>query len=148
MRALVRSTTLAAAFLRVALAGGFLSAVADRFGLWGPGGAPGVAWGIFDAFLAYTGKLLWFLPSSLVPVAGWTATVLEVVLALGLLVDIRLRAFAFASGLLLTAFAIAMTVALGPEPPLSLSVWTAAAGAFLLASLRPSPDTAAAGEGR
>jgi hypothetical protein len=148
MRALVRSTTLAAAFLRAALAGGFLSAVADRFGLWGPAGAPGVAWGGFDAFLDYTGKLLWFLPSSLVPVAGWTATVLEVVLAVGLLVGIRLRAFAFASGLLLTAFAIAMTVALGPEPPLSLSVWSAAAGAFLLASLRPSPDTAAAGEGR
>src|SRR6516225_12458850 len=142
MRALVRSTTLAAAFLRAALAGGFLSAVADRFGLWGPAGAPGVAWGGFDAFLAYTGKLLWFLPSSLVPIAGWSATVLKVVLAVGLLVGIRLRAFAFASGLLLTAFAIAMTVALGPEPPLSL--WTAAAGALLLASLRPSPDTAAA----
>ena len=140
MRALVRSTTVAAVFLRAALAGGFLSAVADRFGLWGPAGAPGVAWGGFDAFLDYTGKLLWFLPSSLVPVAGWTATVLEVVLAVGLLVGIRSRAFAFASGLLLTAFAIAMTVALGPEPPLSLSVWTAAAGAFLLASLRPSPD--------
>ena len=145
MRALVRSTTLAAAFLRVALAGGFLSAVADRFGLWGPTGAPGVAWGGFDAFLAYTGKLLWFLPSSLVPVAGWTATVFEVVLAVGLLVGIRIRAFAFAGGVLLTAFATTMTVALGPEPPLSLSVWTAAAGAFLLASLRPSPGTAVAG---
>jgi hypothetical protein len=104
-----------------------------------------VAWGGFDAFLAYTGKLLWFLPSSLVPIAGWSATVLKVVLAVGLLVGIRLRAFAFASGLLLTAFAFAMTVALGPEPPLSFSVWTAAAGAFLLASLRPSSDTATAG---
>jgi len=59
-----------------------------------------------------------------------------------------LRAFAFASGFLLMAFAIAMTVALGPVPPLSLSVWTAVAGAFLFASLRPSPDAAAAGERR
>jgi hypothetical protein len=32
-----------------------------------------------------------------------------------------------------------MTVALGFEPPLSYSVWSAAAGAFLLASLRPVP---------
>jgi uncharacterized membrane protein YphA (DoxX/SURF4 family) len=132
-----RPTALAAAFLRVALAAGFLSAVADRFGLWGPAGTPGVAWGSFDPFLAYTGKLLWYLPAGLVPVAGWAATVLEVVLAVGLLVGVRLRAVAFASGVLLVVFAVAMTVALGPEPPLSYSVWTAAAGAFLLAALRP-----------
>ncbi len=42
-----------------ALAAGFLSAVADRFGLWGPTGTPGVAWGGFDPFLVYTRKLLW-----------------------------------------------------------------------------------------
>src|SRR3954469_26048517 len=59
----VRSTKLAAVFLRLALAAGFLSAVADRFGLWGPAGTPGVGWGGFDPFLAYTGKLLWFLPA-------------------------------------------------------------------------------------
>jgi uncharacterized membrane protein YphA (DoxX/SURF4 family) len=134
----VRSTTLAAVFLRLALAAEFLSAVADRFGLWGPAGTPGVAWGGFDPFLAYTGQLLWFLPAGLVPAAGWASTVLEVALAVGLLVGVRVRAFALASGLLLTIFAVAMTVALGPEPPLSYSVWSAAAGAFLLASLRPT----------
>jgi hypothetical protein len=37
----VRSTALAAVFLRLALAAGFLSGVADRFGLWGPPGTPG-----------------------------------------------------------------------------------------------------------
>ena len=135
----IRSTAVAAIFLRLALAAGFLSAVADRFGLWGPPGTPGVAWGGFDRFLAYTGKLLWYPPPFLVPVAGWAATVLEVALAVGLLVGVRVRAFALASGLLLTIFAVAMTVALGPEPPLSYSVWSAAAGAFLLASLRPAP---------
>ena len=60
----IRSTAVAAIFLRLALAAGFLSAVADRFGLWGPPGTPGVAWGGFDRFLAYTGKLLWYLPPS------------------------------------------------------------------------------------
>ena len=113
------------------------SAVADRFGLWGPAGTPGVAWGSFDPFLAYTGKLLWYLPAGLVAVAGWAATVLEVLLAVGLLVGVRLWAVALASGALLLAFAVAMTVALGPEPPLSYSVWAAAAGAFLLASIQP-----------
>lgn len=138
-----RATALAAIGLRVALAAGFLSAVADRFGLWGPAGTPGVAWGGFGPFLAYTGELLWYLPAGLVPAAGWTATVLEVVLAVGLLVGIGLRAVAFASGTLLTTFAVAMTAALGPEPPLSYSVWTAAAGAFLLAALRPGAEGAA-----
>ncbi|WP_074317509.1 DoxX family protein [Singulisphaera sp. GP187] len=129
---------LAAVFLRLALAAGFLSAVADRFGLWGPAGTPGVSWGGFDAFLAYTGELLWYLPAGLVPVAGWAATVLEVTLAVGLLAGVRLRAVALASGVLLVVFAVTMTIALGAEPPLSSSVWSAAAGAFLLASLRPA----------
>jgi hypothetical protein len=128
----------AAVFLRFALAAGVLSAVADRFGLWGPAGTPGVAWGGFDPFLAYTGKLLWFMPADLVRTAGWAASVLEGALAVGLLAGFQVRAFALASGLLLTLFAVAMTVALGPEPPLSYSVWSAAAGAFLLASLRPT----------
>src|SRR4051795_338058 len=141
----VRSTALAAVLLRRALAAGFLSAVADRFGLWGPAGTPGVGWGGFDPFLAYTGQLLWFLPAGLVPAAGWAATALEVALAAGLLAGGRVRAFALASGLLLTLFAVAMTVALGPEPPLSYSVWSAAAGAFLLASLRPATRDIGAG---
>src|SRR3954465_693058 len=96
----VWSTALAAVFLRLALAAGFLSAGADRFGLWGPAGTPGVAWGGFDPFLAYTGKLLWFLPAGLVPATGWAATVLEVTLAVGLLASVRLRAVALASGVL------------------------------------------------
>src|SRR5215471_19309287 len=66
----IRSTAVAAVFLRLALAAGFLSAVADRFGLWGPAGTPGVAWGAFGPFLDYTGELLWFLPAGLVPAAG------------------------------------------------------------------------------
>jgi len=92
MAAHARSSALAAIFLRVALAAGFLSAVADRFGLWGPAGTRGVAWGGFDPFLAYTGQLLWYLPAGLVPAAGWVATVLEVALAVGLLAGVQLRA--------------------------------------------------------
>ena len=141
----VWSPALAAVLLRLALAAGFLSAVADRFGLWGPPGTPGVAWGGFDRFLAYTGKLLWYLPAGVVPAAGWAATVLEVVLAVGLVAGVRLRAVALACGVLLSVFAVTMTVALGPEPPLSSSVWSAAAGGFLLASLRPAPGDVGAG---
>ena len=37
-------------FLRIAVSFTMLSAVADRFGLWGEG----AVWGNMDAFLAYT----------------------------------------------------------------------------------------------
>lgn len=40
-------------FARIALAAAFLSAVADRFGLWGPPGATGVAWGDLKNFNDY-----------------------------------------------------------------------------------------------
>jgi uncharacterized membrane protein YphA (DoxX/SURF4 family) len=124
--------------MRMALAAGFLSAVADRFGLWGPIGTPGVSWGGFDKFLDYTATLLPFLSATLVMVAGWAATVAETVLGVALLAGVRVRLAALASGVLLLTFAVAMTAALGPEAPLSYSVWTAAAGAFLLAQNQPA----------
>lgn len=139
-----RLTSLAVVALRIALAASFLSAVADRFGLWGPAGTPGVGWGGFAAFLSYTGTLLPFFSPPIVAVAGWVATVAEVVLAVALLAGIGVRLAAFASGVLLVIFAVAMTVSLGPEPPLSYSVWTAAASAFLLAAYRPAAKSSPA----
>ena len=65
---------LAVWLLRVALAYSFLSAVADRFGLWGQFGVTGVAWGDFERFTAYTAELLWFLPPFLVSPAAILAT--------------------------------------------------------------------------
>ena len=57
-------------FLRYALALSFLSAVADRFGLWGSFGQPNVAWGSFSRFLEYTRRLNWYLPAGIDPAAG------------------------------------------------------------------------------
>lgn len=128
--------------LRIALALSFLSAVADRFGLWGPPGSPNVAWGAFDSFLEYTGILLWFLPSSVAAAFGWIATVAEIVLALGLLSGFCFRWFALGSALLLFAFALSMTFALRVEPAFSYSVWTAAASSFLLACICDSKPIA------
>ena len=134
-----QSELLAAWFVRIALAAGFLSAVADRFGLWGPMGTTGVVWGSFDPFLEYTGLLLSFLPTGFVTILGWVATVAEVTLAIGLLLGVRLREVALGSGVLLTIFAVTMTISFGVETPLSYSVWAAAAAAFLLASMTVAP---------
>lgn len=130
--------------LRAALAISFLSAVADRFGLWGQFGS-GAAWGDFERFTAYTAQLLWFLPPSLLSPAAILATVAEVVVAGGLLVGWRLHWWAFAAAALLLCFALAMTGALGVKAPLDYSVWTAAAAAFLLGvvALREHMESAA-----
>ncbi len=122
-------------FLRVALAAGFLSAVADRFGLWGPVGAPGVAWGDWQPFVEYVAKLNWFAPAAAIPLLAWVATIAEVVIAIGLIVGWRLHWFAVLSGLLLLSFALTMTVASGVKAPLDYSVFVGSAASFLLAAV-------------
>jgi uncharacterized membrane protein YphA (DoxX/SURF4 family) len=121
-------------FLRLALGISFLSAVADRFGLWGVYGQPNVAWGNYARFVAYTAKLNWFLPAAMIPSLAIIATAAETLFGLLLVLGWKTRVTAWLSGVLLTVFALAMTVALGVEAPLSLSVFSAAGGAFLLAT--------------
>jgi len=134
-------TRAAALALRVALAAGFLSAAADRFGLWGKPGAPGVAWGDWSHFISYTAKLNWFLPRSLIQPVGAVTTLLETILAIGLLAGYCPRRFAFASSGLLLLFALSMTVAIGIKPPLDYSVYAAAAAAALLGTVSSRQKT-------
>ncbi len=122
-------------FLRLGLAAGFLSAVADRLGLWGPPGARNVAWGDWSTFVDYVATLNWFAPTPLIPALAWAATVAETLFAIGLIVGWKLQWSAFASGLLLSTFAVTMTIALGIKVPLDFSVFAAAGGAFLLAAI-------------
>lgn len=125
-------------FFRVALAATFLSAVADRFGIWGPPGTPGVSWGTWEAFLRPVAELNSFLPAALIPAAAWIATLAEVVLAVFLLLDLRPWLTGIASAVLLTIFGLTMTFAWGAQAPLKFSVWVDAAGAFLFAVTAPS----------
>ena len=129
-----RFTRYSSLFLRLALGASFLSAVADRFGLWGSYGRPHVAWGNFDRFVQYTGQLNWFLPHAFLKPLAWTATALETVLGVLLILGLYPRIVALAAGLLLLAFAISMTFTFGLKVPLDLSVFSASAGAFLLAA--------------
>jgi uncharacterized membrane protein YphA (DoxX/SURF4 family) len=135
-------------FLRFALALSFLSAVADRFGLWGAYGQPHVAWGDFGRFIAYTGKLNWFVPTILLPTLAWASTLAEILLGLALIVGLFTRIAALLSGMILLLFAVAMTVALGVKVPLDFSVFSASAGAFLLAAYGEYPLSADAWRNR
>ena len=99
------------AALRLPVAIAFLDAVADRMGLLGPHGSPGVAWGDFAHFIAYTARINPFMPSATIPVLAVLATVGETTFALALLLGIRTRAAAIGSALLLTLFGTAMIIA-------------------------------------
>jgi uncharacterized membrane protein YphA (DoxX/SURF4 family) len=129
-----RSLEFSLLFLRIALGTSFLSAVADRFGLWGGFGQPNVAWGSFARFIAYTATLNWFLPKAMIPALAIMATCAEVLLGLCLIVGWQTRVAAWGAGILLTTFAITMAAALGFKAPLDFSVFSAAGGAFLLAN--------------
>jgi len=123
----------ASLLLRIGLGVGFLSAVADRLGLWGPFGQPNVEWGNFSRFLEYTHTLNWYLP------LGVIATGAEILFGLLLLVGWHTRAAALLSGLLLLTFGVAMTLALGVKAPLNFAVLTGVGGALLLANCESFP---------
>ena len=128
-------------FARFALGTAFLSAVADRFGLWGPPGAKNVSWGTFDHFVEYTGGVMSLFPSSLTVTFAWAATVAETVFGILLIVGFRIRMASVLSGFLLLSFAISMVTSLGTKQPLDYSVFSAAAAAFLLAFWEPDRFT-------
>lgn len=99
-----------AALLRLPVAAAFLDAVADRFGLLGPHGTPGVAWGDFSHFIAYTAILNSFLPHAIIPALAVLATIGETTFGITLLLGIRLHLAALGSAVLLFFFATAMTL--------------------------------------
>jgi uncharacterized membrane protein YphA (DoxX/SURF4 family) len=128
-------------FARLALGASFLSAVADRFGLWGRYGAKNVSWGDFAHFVMYTGAVTSPFPSSLALSFAWAATVAETLFGLLLIAGFKIRVVSVLSGLLLLSFAMGMVTGLGIKTPLDYSVFSAAAAAFLLAFWEPDRFT-------
>jgi uncharacterized membrane protein YphA (DoxX/SURF4 family) len=131
--------TVSSVFLRLALGISFLSAVADRFGLWGVYGQPNVAWGNYARFVAYTAKLNWFLPTATIPALAIISTAAETLFGLLLVLGWKTRITALLSGVLLSIFALTMTMASGVKAPLDFSVFSAAGGALLLATCADFP---------
>lgn len=116
-------------YARIALGTAFLSAVADRFGLWGKHGA----WGNFATFTQYTAQVNSFMPAFIIPFLAWAATVAELSLGILLIIGIWPRWVALGAATLLFLFGIAMAISFGIKSPLDYSVFSASAGALLLA---------------
>jgi uncharacterized membrane protein YphA (DoxX/SURF4 family) len=116
-------------YARLAIGAAFLSAVASRFGIWD--GEPGLS--RFPGFIQYTAEVNAFMPAAVIPFLAWAATVAETSLGVALIAGLRLHWVALASAALLALFGTAMAISLGPKSPLDYSVFSASAGALLLA---------------
>lgn len=112
--------------LRFSVALSMLGSLAGRFGLLARGGN-------MDSFLQYTGSLMPWLPSSFVGVAGWAATILELVFSICLVFGIKLRWTAVMTGCLISTFILATLTSKGLGPVLDHGALNAAAAAFAIA---------------
>ena len=130
-----RILQIARVVLRVAIASAFLAAVADRLGFLGPYGSRNVSWGDWKHFKEYVAVLNWFVPKALIPALSTLETVIETGLGLGLLVGIYPRIVAWSSAVLLSSFALTMTIALGFLAPLGYGVFTAIGAALVLGAI-------------
>jgi hypothetical protein len=99
--------------LRIFIGVAFVGAVCDRFGLFGRAGTPGISWGDFQHFTAYTRQVNSFLPASLIPSLAVLESVIEGGLGVSMLLGLRSRAASFGSAALLSCLGSAMTLSLG-----------------------------------
>jgi len=120
-------------FLRLAISLSFLSAVADRFGMWS---IEVSAWGNWDNFVASTKTITPWLPNSIIPIIAIIATAAEIIFGLFLLVGFKTELIAKWSGFLLLIFALAMTFSTGIKGAFDYSVFTASAAAFALSFIK------------
>jgi len=130
-----RILQVARVFLRMALGAAFLVAVADRLGFLGAYGSKNVSWGDWGHFEHSVEALNWFVPKALIPAVSILETVLEASLGVGLVAGIYPRIVAWSSAILLSSFALTMTIALGVRAPLGYGVFTAIGAAFLLGAV-------------
>lgn len=119
--------------LRIALAFGFLSAVASRLNLRG---ARSSGW---KKFVDYTAETNSFLPQSWASVIAVLSTAAELSVGILLLAGYQIKGTARCASVLTLFFAVAMSISFGIKEPLDYSVFAFSAGAFLLSTFPRYP---------
>ncbi len=127
-----------AVIARVIMSADFLLSVGDRFGVLGSPGAPGVSWGDFGHFIAYTRSVNSFLPPNLAPTLAVLATIAEVGLGVALLLGVRPQFAALGAASLLLIYGISMTISLPPAQQFHYFVYVLCAGMLALATVDAS----------
>jgi uncharacterized membrane protein YphA (DoxX/SURF4 family) len=120
-------------YLRLAIAMSFLSAVADRFGMWDEEIS---VWGNWNSFQEYTQIINPWFPNSMISIVGSIATTAEIIFAICLIIGFKTELFARLSGFLLLIFALSMTFSTGIKGAFDFSVFSASAGAFALSLIK------------
>ncbi|MBF4491279.1 DoxX family membrane protein [Flavobacterium sp. MR2016-29] len=129
------TTAKAGLILRIVLGITMLSAVADRFGLWGAPGSAGVAWENWENFVIYTHTLNPFASKPAAEILGGIATFFEILFSLLLFAGFRTRITAFGTACLMLIFAVSMAISVSIKAPFDYSVLTSAAAALLLSTI-------------
>ncbi len=112
--------------LRFAMALTFLIIVAGRLNVWGNNSA---SW---HNFLVYTAEVNSFAPKSIIPFLAVSATSLEIIFAILLLLGYKTKWAALGSAVLTLIYALAMTYSFGLKEPIDYSVFVDTAACFLL----------------
>jgi len=120
---------------RILIGLAFCLSVCDRFGLFGKKRTPGVSWGDFAHFVAYTRQVNSFLPATWAPPLAWLATLCETTLGLLLVSGLFARLAELGATLLLLLFGSAMVVSLGIASQFYYAVFVLACVAFYLHAL-------------
>ena len=116
--------------LRIALGITLLVPVADRLILIGMPYEKNISWGNWANFSLYTHKLNPSVSADVADVLAILATLGEAGFGILLVLGLFTRWAALGAGLLIGAFALAMTIALGYKAPISYSVWVDSAPVY------------------
>ena len=119
---------LAPFLLRLVLGFTFLSAVAGRLGGWNDGSG-------WNDFLEYTASVNSFADKGMIPFLAVTATVIEIVIGILLVIGFKIRWVALAASLLTLLFALSMAYSFGLKSPFDYSVFVDSTAAFVLANI-------------
>jgi putative oxidoreductase len=141
-----------ATIARLLIGVAFFENVIDRLGFIGPPGAPGVSWGDFQHFIAYTAQVNAFAPASIIPALAVLATIAEGTFGVMMLLGARVRLASVGSALLLFTFATAMLLSGLSEMQygvylMSIAAWALAtvdASALSVDALIGAPSASAA----
>ncbi|MEO8880091.1 MAG: hypothetical protein ABI446_06795 [Gemmatimonadaceae bacterium] len=137
-----------ATLTRIVIGIAFFENVIDRLGFLGPPGAPGVSWGDFHHFIAYTAVVNAFAPAAIIPALAVVATLFEGTFGVTMLLGVRVRLASIGSALLLFTFATAMILSGISQLPyavylMSIAAWSIAtidASALSIDALVRSPS--------
>ncbi|WP_313001613.1 DoxX family protein [Chryseobacterium gleum] len=121
-------STIASLLLRLGLGFTFLSAVAARLGLWQDGSG-------WSEFLEYTASVNSFAAKELIPFLAVTATVIEILIGLMLILGFKTRFAAFGATGLTLLFALTMSYSFGLRSAFDYSVFVDCTASFLLATI-------------